>query len=86
MEGRGLAAGQRHAGRHGMPPALDREPRLDRRAHGPAEIDARDRAAGAGGAALPVQRQREGRAAEALLQPRRDKPDDTGVPVGAAGE
>ena len=50
-------------------------PGLDRRAHRLAEIDACDRAAGAG--RLPaVDRKGEGGAVEPFLQPRRDKADD----------
>ena len=41
-------ARERDARRHRMSAALDRDARFDRRAHRPAEIDAHDRAAGAG--------------------------------------
>ena len=62
-----------------MAAALDRDARFDRRAHRPAEIDARDRAAGAGRIA-PGEAQREGRALEPLLEPRREQADDARRP------
>ena len=62
-----------------MPAALDRNARLDRRAHRLSEIDARDRAAGAG--RVPArERKRKGRALEPLLEPRREEADDAGRP------
>ena len=64
-------AGERDARRHRMAAALDRQARLDRGAHRAAEIDAGDRAAGAGRMAAS-EREGEGRALEALLEPRRD--------------
>ena len=72
-------ARERHARRHRMPAALDRDPRFDRRPHRPAEIDAHDRAAGAG-RMRPGEGQREGRALEPLLEPRREQADDAGRP------
>ena len=54
-------------------------PDLDRRPHRPAEIDAGDRAAGAG-RLRPGERQRERRALEPLLEPGREQADDAGRP------
>ena len=61
------------------PPPLIATPGFDRRPHHPAEIDARDRAAGAGRVA-PGEAQREGRALEPLLEPRREQADDARRP------
>ena len=63
-----------------MAAPLDGEARLDGRAHDAAEIDAGDRAPRARRLA-PVQGQRESGPLEALLQARRDQPDDAGRPA-----
>ena len=63
-----------------MTAALDEDARLDRRAHDAAKIDAGDRTAGAG-RLRAVQRERESRPVEALLEAGRDEADDAGRPA-----
>ncbi len=73
---------ERDARRHGVAAALDEQTGLDRLPDDPAQIDAGDRAARAG-ASLAVEGDGESRAAKFLLEPRRDKTDDAGVPAFA---
>ena len=63
-----------------MAAALDQQALVHGGAHGVAEIDAGDRAAGAG-AAVAEHGDGEGRAAEALLQPRGDQTDHARMPA-----
>ncbi len=69
------------AGRHRVPAALEQEPVRHRLPHRAAEIDARDRAARSGADAADTERDRESRASEFLLQPRRHQSDDAGMPA-----
>ncbi len=72
-------AHERHARRHRMSAALDRDAGFDRRAHRPAKIDPGDRPAGAG--RMPAHEgEREGRALEPFLKPRRKQADDARRP------
>ena len=80
-----LVALDRDAGRHRMAAALDDQPLRGRLAHQPAEIEAGDRAAGAGADAVRVEGDGEGRAARMFLQPRGEQADDAGMPVLAGG-
>ena len=82
-EARQRVLAQRHAGRHGVAAALDQQALGDRLAHHAAEIDAGDRAARAGADAARLERDRKGRPAEPLLQPRGDQPDHAGMPAFA---
>ena len=68
------------ARRHRVSAAFRRQPCLDEAAHEPPEIDAEDRARRAR-RLLAVQRQREGRPAKPLFQPRRDNADHAGRPA-----
>ena len=77
------AVPQREARRHGVAAALDQQALGHRLAHRAAEIDAGDRAARAGAGAARLERDGERRPTEPLLQPRRDQPDDAGMPAGA---
>ena len=72
--------GERDSRRHRVAAALDREAGIDRGAHDAAEIDAGDRATRAGRLGA-VQRQRECRPLEPLLEPRRDEADDAARPT-----
>ena len=77
---------QRDARRHGMAAALDQQPLAHRLPHDAAEIDAGDRAARAGADAAGLERNREGRPAEPLLQPRRHEPDHARMPAFGGGD
>ncbi len=64
-----------------MAAALHQQPLRDRVADGAAEIDPGDGAAGARAGIARPERDREGRPAEPLLEPRGDEPDHAGVPA-----
>ncbi len=80
-KGRQRLAPERHAGRHGVPPALEQKPVADGLPHRAAEIGARDGAARSGADAARPERNREGRAAEPLLEPRGDEADHARMPT-----
>jgi hypothetical protein len=69
-----------------MAAALDQETFADGATHCAAEIDAGDRAAGAGADPARLERNREGRTPEPLLEPRRDQPDHAGMPAFGGGD
>ena len=77
---------QRHARRHGVAAALDQQTFAHRLAHRAAEIDAGDRAARAGADAARLERDREGRTAEPLLEPRGDQADHARMPAFGGGD
>ena len=85
-EGAERVLAQRDAGRHGVAAALDQQPVAHGLAHRAAEIDARDRAAGAGADAAGLERDRESGPAEPLLQPRGDQADHAGMPALGGGD
>ena len=68
-------AADRHTGGHRMAAALDRDALFDRDAHDAADIDPYDRTRRADRVGVP-ERKRERGPAEALLEPRRDEPND----------
>ena len=68
------------------PPPLRRRPVGHRLAHRAAEIDARDRAAGAGADAARLERDGEGRPSEPLLEARGDEADHAGMPAFGGGD
>ena len=72
---------ERDAGRHGMAAALQRDAGLDGGAHGAAESAPATERAEPTRLPSPFGGEREGRPVEALLQPRRDKPDDARMPI-----
>ena len=69
-----------------MAAAFFNQPFRHRAAHGAADIDAGDRAAGPGADAARFERNRKRRPAEFLLQPRRDQTDDAGMPAFSRGD
>ena len=68
------------------PPPLTSSPSAHRVPHRPAEIDARDGAAGAGAEISRLERDRKSRPPIPLLEARRDKPDDAGMPAFGRGD
>src|SRR5690606_39302409 len=71
--------------RHGVTAAIDEKPRLARGDDGGAELESRDRPAGALPGAV-LERDDAGRAVVALLEPARDDADDPGMPALARDE
>ena len=70
----------------GWPPPLINRPSCDRPAHRLAEIDAGDRAAGAGADATGLERDGERRPAEFLLEAAGDNSDHAGMPAFGGGD
>ena len=77
---------QRHARGHGVTAALGEQAFGDGAAHRAADIDAEDRAAGAGADAAGLKRDRESRPAEFFLQPRGDEADNARMPALGGGD
>ena len=68
-----------------MAAALDEQALAHRLPHHAAEIDAGDRAARSGADAAGLERDRKGRPAVALLEPRSDEADHAGMPAFRGG-
>ena len=73
-------------GRHGMTATLDQKALFDRISHQFSEVETIDRAARTAARAIGVEGDGESRTPRPLLQPRRDQPDDAGMPVVAGGD
>ena len=69
-----------------MAAALDQKPGAHGLADGPAEVDAHDRAAGAGADAAGLERDGESGSAEPLLEPRGNQAHHAGMPALGGGD